>query len=195
MREGCRWAPDFTFLSLLSPQHGKVLEVSLPQQVIVQDSANQTQNASTISQVSFAATNILAACFPTLLNNQAVLFESLRAGMTCTDNSGKLAILTAVMIHNDSIFTGIPAIFSGNTLPWTAPAFNGAALWLQALTPIPLLIPRPAVGVCPSATFLVQNTDGASSHTFKRAWVMSYRIISNIDFSVGPALPGSGIGL
>lgn len=193
---GCGWVPDYAWLSLLLPIANRLIEISGPQQISVQDASNQTINASTVSNITFSANTLVANTWPVLTLNQAVLIESLRAAILPTDASGKIQVNTALLMTGDAVNSGIPAFLSCGSLPFTAAAIANVGAWIVGQNPMPLIIPRPTVSPNgPLVQFIVTNTDGGSSHTYKRSLLYTYRIISNVDFTSGPMLRGAGVGL
>lgn len=194
-RRHCSWSPDYAWLSMLRPQTGKVLEIGPPLSMAVQDSANQTINASIVANVTFSANTLTAGIWTPPGLNQAVLIESLRAAVIETDANGKIQINLALLMTGDTINSGIPAFLSCGVLPFTQPAIANVTTWIVGENPMPLILPRPTVSANgPLVQFVITNTDASNSHTYKRNITYSYRIISNCDFTAGPTIPGSGIG-
>jgi len=190
----CFWSPDYSFLSLLVPQPGRVLQVSPPLLINVQDASNQSLAASTTSNFQWSANTLVAGSWVAPNANQAVMFESLAFGVQATDNSGKLQLSAAFLGLGDTV-TKLP-MFSPAVLPFTFSAVNNQQVFFSGQLPIALLVPRP-VGTPspngPNGNITITNTDGASAHTFKRVLQMTYRIIDQVDWSTGPTLPGAGL--
>lgn len=191
----CYWVPDYSWIALLKPLAGRTLQIGPGLNILVQDAANQTQNAGVSSILSYSANTITANIWPVPTSNQAVMFENLRAWLVFTDTSAKLSVVAATLSVGDG--SSAVGIQFCQGMPFTAPAISGGVGWqMNAYVPVPLLIPRPTVSAAgPSATISLVNTDGGASHTFKRGIQYTFRVIDNVDFSMGPAVPGAGEAL
>jgi len=190
----CFWAPDYAWLSLLKPQPGRGLRIGAAQQLALLDSADQTLAASTTANVTFNANTIVPGSWVPPAMNQAILFESLNATVVARDTSAKLQVN---LMLAGSIGDGVsvpPTIVSVLGYPTAFPTIVALGVRQVCVPPIVLLLPRPAPAANgPSFVFVIQNTDGAGAHTYRRAFNATFRIIDNCDFSSGPTIPGAGI--
>jgi hypothetical protein len=155
------------------------------------DTADQTLAASGISQVNFAFNTVLAGTYTPPAMNEAHYFEVLAARLVEQDGNGKLQVLR-MTFNSDMGANWVPTY--GQAMPFTFPAAAGIGAMAWVAAPVPLYYGSKAgSGVLANAAgpflqFVIVNTDGAGSHTYRRLLSGLYRIIRNIDPTTGPIL-------
>ena len=190
----CFWSPDFSWLSMLRAQPGASLSVTGAMLLGAADAANQSIAASAVSELTWNINTIVSGAWSAPTLSQAIVFESLRAGIQTSDANGQIQVLDLRMGLGDGATT-VP-IAGPAVLPFTLPAVTNHQTHWTCVMPIPLLVPRPTASANgPAVVMVLKNLDGAGAHIFRRVITFTYRIVDNVDFTLGPALPGAGTGL
>jgi hypothetical protein len=199
----CYWAPDYSSLSLLKPMPGRVLAIG-PSMLLgaAEPPAEHSVAASTIVVAGLNVNAITSGLWVPEGANQAVMFESISAGLQTNDTTKSLTVLD---IHCD-IGDGVSLVPLNGTsgTPFAMVGQGGLSpfwyVWSAVLPPI-LLIPRSDAGGFdystpgngPTFVVSLQNTDGANAHNFSMRVQFTYRLIDNVDFTTGASIPGSGM--
>jgi hypothetical protein len=191
VERNCHWCPDYAWISLLKPQPGRAMRIGPRQTLNINDAANQTLALSAVTSVFIEPNAILAASWTKPAPNQAIFFENIGFGLQNVDASGKLQLLSVTQATIGNL-TGAPITGLSAPLPFTFPALANFQLWWNLVNPVPLWTTQ--VGAFgPFCFALLNNTDAGAGHTFKRLVSLTWRVIDNVDFSSGPAIPGAGI--
>jgi hypothetical protein len=121
--------------------------------------------------------------------NEAIIFEDAWAGITSRDASGKLQVVSMLLVYPSSMAAGgtMPTQPNG-AFPFTFPALTGNTLRAGVdvgYLPYALGSENPLAYVRVFATIV--NTDGAAPHSYRRTLQFNYRRVTGIDPSIGVA--------
>jgi len=190
-RRNCFWAPDYSYLSFLKPIAGRFLAFGPSVSLTAYDSADQSLAANANTWMSFNLNTIRAGTWQQPQVNQAIVVENLISSLQCRDATGNLQI-TSFQVATDEICYA-PMSFGG-AMPFNMPKTTSFYFICVGIQPIPLLLRRPGSPQAsgPQANFSVINTSATVAALYRRYLGITFRIVDNVDFSSGPAIPGAG---
>jgi hypothetical protein len=147
----------------------------------INDSADQSLAASTVTQVNYSANTPVPAAWTTPPAGVGVVCETIRGSILATDNSAKLQVVGGLNLSCGPVATTELAPFP-TPIPFSFPAMVNSQFRLQAH--IPCMIYLPSDGLWPAGpgfSMVLSNTDAAAPHIYRRYLYATYRLVYDID--------------
>src|SRR5215831_7460785 len=169
-------------LNASDPQRARVM-VSPRIWVNTVDTVDQTINANVVTYFAWHSNIITPNSWMAPPANAGVLFEMIRAGISCRDTSAKLEVTIPLLLYYGQTYN-CSLTTHPSPLPMLYPAVIGAFFEIRAQTPMPPYLPSDgAMPNGPTANMGITNTDAAAPHTYRRWIAYCLRYIYDIDWT------------